>query len=448
MPISIDTAFSDYVVPGIPSSGIKKAVRAEQREALNNLSVNSLSGIENIKTASYTVLAADSGKTTIGNSANAIIFTMTAAAMLGTTFRTIIMNVGDGLLTVAANEGETINGEPAVILSKNETVWITSNGALLRALFLVPDGSITTSKISNKVYAIPNSPTADLRTFMDKEYGEEEWTYRTGVGVGTDAGPAITSAFLALRERYGRGKLLMPPSIEGPWLVTNPPSLADCSGHSVEGWGSQASLVVLNNPNSSLFKFGGVGGYTGGGVKGLGIFLEAGFGTTANASAIYMQGDSSFQPDQTELNDLYITQIDPASYWFRGIHAVGTQRTTPQGLRVGQWSNLQIFGCRNMGAAFYNVVKLCVSNLGVYAGTGTGGDVFIGGGGAALTNTDQLRIDQLNCNILNATNATGCQINGKIGQLVTGISFSIYDLWLDVSAAQSGTLGVGRSLQL
>lgn len=217
----------------------------------------------------------------------------------------------------------------------------------------------------------------DLRDLMDAYYGIGSWTQRTGIGIGTDIGPAISDGCIALRSQFGRGKIVIPP---GDWLMVNPPSQNVLSGHLIEGIGSQASKVIYNNNSGVAFQFSGDSGYTGGGVKGLGILLESGLGNT-NAYAIAMQGNATYQQDQTSFDDLYISAVGGSSYWWEAFHADGSARSSPQGCRVSDIRNMQVFNCRNIGIYLANAVQWTLDNVGAYTGAGPYGNSLMLRGG-------------------------------------------------------------------
>jgi len=301
----------------------------------------------------------------------------------------------------------------------------------------VVDGAITTDKIADTVYSLPADPSIDLREGMDAIYGAGLWSYRTGVGVGSDAGPAFDYCLDLLRTRYGRGEVRV--SGAGPILVTTPITPAKLSGNVIRGISSQACQVYYNSNTGALFRFDGAGGYTGGGIHGITLFLDDGFGSSL-ATGVHLQGDATSQPDQFEISDLYINTIG-TSYWYRGLSLNGTARTSPQGIRVGHIKNIQIFKCHNIGAILFNAVQWTGSGIGVYAGIGSGQDFYIGGGGATLTNSTQLYFDGISARFLNLTNCSDVFLSGKVSQVQTAISCNNYDISMRVNTPKSGLIG-------
>src|SRR6185369_16841938 len=206
----------------------------------------------------------------------------------------------------------------------------------------------------------------DLRDLMNARYGVGGWTGRTGIGVGTDIGPAICDGLTALRANFSGGIIDIPP---GVWLLNTPIPANLLSGSIIRGLHSQASIIVFNNPGNAAFSFNGSGGATGGGMRGLAILLESGLGNT-NSYAIILNGDSVHQQDQTEWNDLYISAWGGSSYWWDGFHADGVARTSPLGVRVATLNNVQVFNTRNAPFYLKTTVQWTLNNVGAYTGIG------------------------------------------------------------------------------
>lgn len=247
----------------------------------------------------------------------------------------------------------------------------------------------------------------ELTDFMDSHYGVGNWTRRTGVGLGTDIGPALVAACNFLRTNYGRGIISITPG--GAWLMNTAPTPAQWSGHRIIGAGSQASSVVWNSNSGCPFYFNAAGGYTGGGIEGLSILLEDGY-PTSNTYGILLQGDASFQQDQTMWSDIYMTALGN-SYWFNGFQAYGNARTSPQGIRIADMTNVQIFRCRNAGFYGSNLVGWSGRNIGCYAGLAGGNSFYLTGGGSTNTNSVQCHFDLVIASIV-ASNLSLCKING------------------------------------
>jgi hypothetical protein len=358
---------------------------------------------------------------------------------------------------------------------------------------------------------------------MNARYGAyPAWSYRTDVATGTDAGPAINDALQYIRTNYSRGTLIIPPGI---FLVTTLISSTYLAGNNIVGYGSTASILVFNFSSGAAFPFTGANGFTGGGLQGLGIFIEAGIGTVftphssfrgtgfitgsiltitstaagqldigdtiygtgissgttitaygtgsggngtysvsaaqtvastqigtlsgkshALVNALNLQGDATYQPDQMMFSDLYVTAIVApgynTSYWNNGLQIYAI-RTAPEGARVGQWSNIQLFNNYNAGIYIYNAIQHSFSNIGIYTGQNNGNNCYITGGGTSLTNSTQLNLQNLTVSgELNLTNAIRCTINGVCASLVAGSGFDYYDVFLTVSGTVN-TSGIG-----
>lgn len=314
----------------------------------------------------------------------------------------------------------------------------------------IADAAVTADKLSASavadklasVYALPASPIVDLRTFMDAEY-PGGWTYRTGVGAGSDIGPAVEAACDALRTNYGRGEILFPPG--GNWLWTTAVAASKQSGIKFRGIGSQASKIVWNAGSGSPINLDGAGGFTGGGAEGLTIFLEDGF-AASTAVAVRLDGDSSYQPDQSIFRDLYITAIG-ASYWQHCLYAYGQDRTAPQGLRVPHFENMQLFRANNYTAGFFNVVQAIVANIGTYAGTGSlANNLQIGGGGTTATNTAQLSLLRMQAGgELNITNCRDVMLDGACGSLSAATTADYCWGWLHAGST-AGAFGTNSNV--
>ena len=263
----------------------------------------------------------------------------------------------------------------------------------------------------------------NLFALMNEVYGEGNWSCRTGPGQGSDIAPALVLGCQKLRASGGRGEIVIPP---GSWVMNSgiPGNLL--SGITIRGYGSMASKVFYNKSSGVAFHWSGDSGFTGGGINGIGILLEGGFGSSS-ASAILLQGDSSYQPDQFNASDLYITALGD-SYWYCGVMAFGNARTAPQGIRVADIRNVQVFKCRNTAWYLSNIVQWSLMNIGAYAGTGTGNNIYIAGGGASNTNSTQISAFAVSCFELNLTNCSSFDMSGKCQQIATNTTATDGDL--------------------
>lgn len=93
------------------------------------------SATEVIKTAAYTALAADVGKTIILNKATADTLSFDAAATLGSTWMVMVKNIGAGTWVLDPSGAETINGVATVSLLSGQSVVVSCNGTMLRTFF-------------------------------------------------------------------------------------------------------------------------------------------------------------------------------------------------------------------------------------------------------------------------------------------------------------------------
>lgn len=245
----------------------------------------------------------------------------------------------------------------------------------------------------------PNGPTLDLRDCMDAQYGVGSWS------ATTDIEPALHACFLTIQAHGGRGTISVPTGIFALNTVIPP---GDLSGNYIIGQGSQASQITVGMSSGAAFFWSGTnntsGGFTGGGMKGIALRLCCNLGVTSTI-AILGRGNASFQPDQMEFEDLYITGDCNAgsgggSWWNSDFQMDGTARTAPQGMRVQHVANIQLF-CASAFAFFLsNAVQFDLSNVGTYVGnpgTGTGTDCYITGNGSAPTNSIQVSIVNLAC---------------------------------------------------
>ncbi len=99
---------------------------------LTGTSLKSLA--EAIKTADYTVVAADAGKVVVANLATAITFNLTAAATLGAGFACFVKNIGVGDLTIDPASAETVDGAATKVLQQNESTFLWTDGSNWRTL--------------------------------------------------------------------------------------------------------------------------------------------------------------------------------------------------------------------------------------------------------------------------------------------------------------------------
>lgn len=212
--------------------------------------------------------------------------------------------------------------------------------------------------------------TFTLPDCMNSHYGAGSWSQRTAAHQGSDIGPALDLCLTQIRSTWGRGKIVITPGI---WRYVTPVAREKLSGIYIEGYGSQASLVIFDNDckpfGASPFWWSGDGGYTGGGMRGVGLLLEQGLGQT-NCYGIMLRGNSQSQPDQVEFSDIYMTTLG-GSWWWDNLHVDGSARLAPlQGIRVAMLENLQLFSARNYTAYFANAVAMVLTNIGCWSAIG------------------------------------------------------------------------------
>lgn len=274
-----------------------------------------------------------------------------------------------------------------------------------------------------------------LSSVMDEVYGPGQWTQRTTEHSGTDIAPAIKRAI------SGFGEVCID---RGAWSLKTPLSADQLSGAVVRGVSSQASRVFYQRPDGAAFSFSGAGGRTGGGLHGLAILLEDGYGPSS-AVAVHLAGDSQFQPDQMMFSDLYITAVG-SSYWWAGFYVHGNARTAPKGIRVGSVNNVQVFRAHGLGFWLSNIVQWSLTNIGVYAGAGGGNNLYLAGGGTAVTNSELVTISAAAISgQLNITNTTRFDVSASCQSIGTMPNAAIGRV-LALSCPVIGVFGPGVSV--
>lgn len=282
-----------------------------------------------------------------------------------------------------------------------------------------------------------------LSSCMNAQYGVGNWTKYTTQGTGTDIEPAIVSCLATIKTNYGRGAIWIDPG--GIWAIKTGIPAASLSGNYILGAGSQASEVVYQSATGNAFAWSGDVGHTGGGIRGIGIFLDSGLGTTS-ANGIQLVGNSTYQADQWELDDVYMSAIAGSSYWHEGIQIDGSARTAPQGTRVGSINNLQIFNCAVAGFYGKNLVQWTITNVGTYTGQTTAGmDFYVTGAGPSLTNSTQVTLSGI---VVGGTlylqnNSNVGLINVKTNNLTTDATATYANGYINVGGTTTGTFGTG-----
>ena len=108
-----------------------------------------LSGTQVVKTGNYTLLAGDSGKTFVANSASAIEFALTGADPLGDGWGVVVKNENTGTLTINPDASETIDGAATLDLAQGQSRLILCNGTAFRTVF-AGGGATGSESILNK----------------------------------------------------------------------------------------------------------------------------------------------------------------------------------------------------------------------------------------------------------------------------------------------------------
>jgi len=128
-----------------------------------NGSDGALSGVEEIKTGTYNVVAGDSGKILVANSGSPLTFNFAAVASLGGEFVVFIKNIGAGTLTLDPNGSETIDGATTKDITQNKSCVVNCNGSVLKTYFLDVDYSLPTATTST-LGGLTIATAAEVRT--------------------------------------------------------------------------------------------------------------------------------------------------------------------------------------------------------------------------------------------------------------------------------------------
>lgn len=302
------------------------------------------------------------------------------------------------------------------------------------------DGASTTLKWC---WASPADRTADLRDFLDAQNGVGGWTYRSAPGVGTDCRVALENALVALRNRYGYGRVRIAGN--GLFRFASQIDSEKLKGMFIEGDNQNSAQLVFDFDSGVAFNYTGAGGYTGGGLRNITMYIESGH-PTSTLYGINMAGNSVDQPDGMVFEHVRMTSLSPASsFWYICLQADGSARTAPQGIRIASLNDVQLFCARNVGAIFTNCVQWDVSNFGVYVGSGIGNDCFITGGGTGSTNTTQMDFRRFSISgDLHLNNCQKVSLNGVATNVLTNSTATYIDGFVECPV--SGTVGVHSNL--
>lgn len=298
--------------------------------------------------------------------------------------------------------------------------------------YLYWDGVAATHKYA---WASPADRVADLRDFMDMQYGVGAWTFRSTAHTGSDCTTAMNTALAAVRTRYGYGSVRVVGS--GTYRFASGIDPTALKGMYIVGENPSSSQMVFDMNTGVAFNFTGAGGFNSGGLKNLNVYIEDGY-PTSTLYGILLQGDSTFQPDAMVFENLTFTRLGTTSFWYNGFICDASARTSPQGNRVCNLRNINLFTCRNIGAQFINAVQWDVSNFGVYVGSGAGNDVFIAGGGTTLTNTTQFDFRRFSiAGTLHVNNCQKVYMNGTAAGVSTDSTAQYCSGFLETTLAGS-----------
>lgn len=223
-------------------------------------------------------------------------------------------------------------------------------------------------------WATPNDATADLRDFLDLQYGVGRWLFRETPHGGSDCLAAMHAALDAVRARYSYGTVKVVGG-GGMFRFSGPIATEKLKGMIIAGDHPNNARMVFDCTQGAVFEFTGAGGYTNGGLKNLKVFLEDGY-KKSSVYPLILRGSSAFQPDDMLIENVYFAALGN-SYWYAGPLIYGDARSSPQGVRVLNIRNLQMFQAHAYGGFFSNMVQSVVDNFGIYAGVDNGNTCYI-----------------------------------------------------------------------
>jgi hypothetical protein len=188
--------------------------------------------------------------------------------------------------------------------------------------------------------------------------------------------------------------------------VPSPGMLLGTSGAPMANWEFKGIWILGQDPNrtviylpgsgastSPCFLMTGGGGATGGGMRRINLWAPVGRTT---GQALRLDGDGTYQPDETALQDIKITG---QGAWDIPLFLSGLDRATgsPPGLR--KVSMVNVFLGRGTSAGMYadNVEELQAFGLGVYGGAvAAGNDIYVTSGNVA-TRSSVVNLIASNC---------------------------------------------------
>lgn len=296
----------------------------------------------------------------------------------------------------------------------------------------------TATSLYDYGWSSPRGPVANLWDYMDQIYGVGGWSQWSGGTSGSDIAPAMLAAATQLRSIYGRGIILIPG---GTYLSSNWD--VSLSGHTIMGvGGSQAAQIMFDVAGGSGITINGAGGWSGGGVHGLTIWITSNHvGSVAYAVSITDDGAGG-APDQSFYSDLYIEGFN-GGQWYNGFYVDGSGRLVPQGIRICGATDIVVFGTTNTAVYLFNAVQWTLNNIETN-GASPGSDVYITGTSSRpLQQTTQVYLGGLLCSgSLHINACKSFQVFGKSGAANFSTDANQGAGFLEVStAAITGSLG-------
>jgi hypothetical protein len=126
-----------------------------------------------LKTATYSVVAQDSGTEIQFQSASTLTANLPAVASVENGFNLVVRNVGAAALTIDPSGSETIDGASTAILATDDWRWIRNDGTGWRSVAsnasTIPNGSITIAKLADEAKPYDFSFIAGFSAIMAAE---------------------------------------------------------------------------------------------------------------------------------------------------------------------------------------------------------------------------------------------------------------------------------------
>lgn len=232
--------------------------------------------------------------------------------------------------------------------------------------------------------------------------------------------------------------------------VPSPGMQLGTSGSPMANWEFKGIWIIGQDPNrtviylpgsgastSPCFLMTGAGGASGGGLRRLNLWSPAGRTT---GQALRLDGDATYQPDETALQDIKITG---SGAWDIPLFLSGLDRATgsPPGLR--KVSMVNVFLGRGTSAAMYcdSVEELNCFGLGTYGGAvAAGNDIYVTSGNGA-TRSSVVELMATNCQgTLIIDRGQLVQANGNFNAIIaTANSLRCVGMGFCASVTNAGT---------